>query len=229
MRLPNLHPWHVTYAEARHLQEELASQVRVVKLARLIRLVAGADVALHRKSHLFFATVVVLTYPDLDVVEQVTARQRSDFPYIPGLLSFREAPVLLKAFARLRHEPDAVIFDGQGLAHPRRLGLASHMGLWLGRPTVGCAKSRLIGEYDEPGRSKGEWTPLTDGGDQIGVVLRTRTDVKPVFVSPGHLIDFEGARRLVLECTSRYRLPEPTRLADIAVGEAKREASPPGP
>jgi deoxyribonuclease V len=223
MHVPELHSWDLSYAEARQLQQRMAPQVRLVPLPARIELVAGADMACSRPLELFFATVVVLTYPDLELIEEVTAQHRAAFPYIPGLLSFREGPALVKAFRTLRHVPHAVIFDGQGIAHPRRMGLASHMGLWLGVPTVGCAKSRLTGEHDQPGQSKGDGVPLTQDGEQIGVVLRTRTNVKPVFVSPGHLSDFDTSRRLVLDCCTRYRLPEPTRLADIAVGRAKRE------
>jgi deoxyribonuclease V len=186
-----------------------------------IRLIAGADMAFDKRRGLAFASVVVMSFPELAVVEQADAVVPLTFPYVPGLLSFREGPGLLAAFEKIASAPDAVIFDGQGIAHPRRLGLATHVGLWLGIPSVGCAKSRLCGEHEEPGRRKGDAVPLMDGGEQIGVVLRTRTDVKPVFVSPGHLADLESSARLVLECCPRYRLPEPTRLADAAVGRFK--------
>jgi deoxyribonuclease V len=142
---------------------------------------------------------------------------------VPGLLTFREGPGILEAFRRLRQTPDVVIFDGQGLAHPRRIGLASHMGLWLGIPTVGCAKGKLVGEHAEPGPTKGARVPLTDGAERIGTVIRTRHDVKPVFVSPGHLADFNTAEEIVLRCCTRYRLPEPTRQAHIAVGRFKAD------
>jgi deoxyribonuclease V len=183
--------------------------------------VAGADMAFDKANGLAFASVVVLGLPDLTTTDSADVVCPLDFPYVPGLLSFREAPGLLAAFAKLKSVPDAVIFDGQGIAHPRRLGLAAHVGLWLGIPSVGCAKSRLCGEFVEPGRTKGDSSPLTDGEEQIGVVLRTRTDVKPVFVSPGHRADFGGAAELVLRCCTRYRLPEPTRRADAAVARLK--------
>ncbi|MHC4481288.1 MAG: deoxyribonuclease V, partial [Planctomycetota bacterium] len=183
--------------------------------------VAGADVAFDRRSNSVFAAALLLSYPELEVVEQASARQTSPFPYVPGLLSFREGPAVLKAFAKLRRRPDVVIFDGQGYAHPRRLGLASHMGLWLRLPTVGCAKSRLTGEHKEPGKRKGSVTPLLDGAEQIGAVVRTRSGVKPVFVSPGHLADVASSLGLVLDCCRGLRLPEPTRQAHIAVGQAK--------
>lgn len=218
-----LHRWDVSYAEARRIQDELAGRVRLKPLPDRVRLVAGADVSYARASGTLFAAVVVLKFPELQVVEERTARAPGRFPYIPGLLSFREGPVVLEALRRLGSRPDVVIFDGQGIAHPRRLGLASHMGLWLGVPTVGCAKSRLIGEHREPPARKGAWTPLTEGADRIGSVVRTRTRVRALFVSPGHLCDHEGARRIVLQCCIRYRLPEPTRLAHIAVGRVKAD------
>lgn len=223
MLIRKLHKWDLKPAEARELQKDLAARVELAPLPGRPALVAGADMALSRQADLCFAAVVVLRLPDLEPVEEVTASDVLSFPYVPGLLSFREGPVLLKAFARLTHVPDVVIFDGQGLAHPRRLGLASHMGLWLGLPTVGCAKSRLIGEHVEPGSARGDSVPLRDAGEQIGSVLRTRTGVKPVFVSPGHRADFTTSERIVLDCCTKYRLPEPTRRAHIAVAQAKTE------
>ena len=221
MDFPTLHDWDVSTAEARAIQERLAPRVVLRPLPRGIRLVAGADVAVDKPSGRVYAAVVVLTFPGLSVVEEAAAARPADFPYVPGLLTFREGPAVLDAFRRLERRPDVVVFDGQGLAHPRRFGLACHVGLWLGLPAVGCAKSRLIGEHEEPGPGKGDWTPLTDGGQRIGTVLRTRDGVKPVFVSPGHLADFGSARRLVLDCCPRCRLPEPTRLAHTAVGRLK--------
>ena len=221
VKVPHLHDWDIDYGEARELQEELASRVRLCPLPEDVRVVAGADAAFSRKAGRCFAAVVVMEFPPGDVVERHTAVRPTPIPYIPGLLSFREGNVVLEAFREVEQEPDAVIFDGQGRAHPRRLGLASHMGLWLGVPTVGCAKSRLVGEYEQPGRQKGEHVPLTDEGERIGDVVRTRTDVKPVFVSPGHLSDVPSSRELVLRCCTKYKLPEPTRQAHIEVGKAK--------
>jgi len=217
-----LHRWNVSYAEARRIQNELAGRVRLAPLPEKIRLVAGTDMSLSKADGMFFAAAVVLSLPNLEMVEERTFRAPGVFPYVPGLLSFREGPVVLEALRRLSTRPDVVIFDGQGIAHPRRLGLASHMGLWLDLPSVGCAKSRLVGEHEEPPSQKGAWVPLTEEGLQIGSVLRTRAGVKPLFVSPGHLCDHEGARRIVLDCCSRYRMPEPTRLAHLAVGRARR-------
>lgn len=216
-----LHDWDVSYEEARRIQESLAGRVKLTALPREIPLIAGADMALDKRRVRFFAAVVVMTFPELQLVEQRTVQGRASFPYIPGLLSFREAPVVLRAIESLRARPEAVIFDGQGIAHPRRLGLAAHVGLWLNIPTIGAAKSRLLGQHAQPGQRKGDWTSLLDGGEQIGSVLRTRACVKPLYVSPGHLCDHEGARRIVLACCTRYRLPEPTRLAHIAAARAK--------
>jgi len=222
MEFPELHRWTVDYGEARRLQEELSSRVKLCPLPETIRFVAGADVAFAKELNRCFASVVLLSFPELETVEVCTASAATAFPYIPGLLSFREGEVALGAFRKLKQSPDVVIFDGQGRAHPRRMGLASHLGLWLQVPTVGCAKSRLVGEYETPGIERGQHTPLLHDGEKIGDVVRTRRLVKPVFVSPGHLADFDGARRIVLDCCTRYRLPEPTRLAHTAVAEAKR-------
>jgi len=217
-----VHEWEVPYAEALRLQRELARRVVLCPLPDEIRIVAGADMAFDRRAGVFFAAVVALRYPGMEPVEEVAARAAARFPYIPGMLSFREGPAVLAAMAKLRARPDVAMFDGQGIAHPRRLGLAAHLGLWLGIPSVGCAKSRLVGEHRVPGERKGSWTPLLDGDETLGSVLRTRSRVKPVYVSPGHLCDHEGARRIVLECCTRYRLPEPTRQAHLAVTRAKQ-------
>lgn len=218
-----LHRWDVVPAEAARIQRRLAARVVLQPLKQGARLVAGADLAFSRDEKLVVAAVVMLELPRLEVVEEAFTVEPLSFPYVPGLLSFREGPALLKAIAKLRRQPDAFIFDGQGIAHPRRLGLASHLGLWLRRPTVGCAKSRLCGDFSPPGPEKGACSSLRDGGQRLGSVLRTRAGVRPVFVSPGHLCDFRGAVELVLACCGRYRLPEPTRLADILAGAKKKE------
>jgi len=223
MKIRRIHDWDLDYGAARALQDELAGRLVREPLPGGVRLVAGADMAFSRRAGLFFAAVIVIDTQNMETVEVRHAVRESTFPYIPGLLSFREGPVVLDAFAQVENTPDAVIFDGQGIAHPRRLGLAAHVGLWLGVPTVGCAKSRLIGEHGEPGRRKGSRAELRDGDERIGVVLRTRTDVKPVFVSPGHRADIETSAELVLRCCTRYRLPEPTRRAHNEVGRLKRD------
>ncbi len=219
MKLNPLHAWDLPPDEAIALQNDLAG--RVVTGAPLdldaVELVAGVDVSV--KNDVSCAAVVVVTCPALEPVETATARQPTPFPYIPGLLSFREGPVLVEAFEKLQHVPDVFLFDGMGIMHPRRLGIAAHMGLWLERPTVGCGKSRLVGRCEEPGTEKGERSPLTHRGEQLGVVLRTRTNVRPVFISVGHLADLETCIALVLRCTPKYRLPEPIRMAHKAAGD----------
>ncbi|MDD5557419.1 MAG: endonuclease V [bacterium] len=205
------------------LQEELRGRIRVRPLAAAPRLVAGADASCGARGGLLFGAVVVFSADRMEPVEWAAAWGRVSFPYVPGLLSFREAPILLRAFRRLRRRPDLVIFDGHGIAHPRGLGLASHMGLLLGLPTAGCAKSRLVGTFLEPGRRAGSRSPLMLGRRRIGTVLRTRDGTRPVFVSPGHLTDHRSATRWVLRCCRGYRLPEPTRQAHILVGGIRRE------
>lgn len=186
------------------------------------RRIAGCDVSVEAAAGKVFAAVVVFRWPQLERLETVTAVGAADFPYVPGYLSFREGPVLDRAFRKLSERPDLVIFDGQGIAHPRRFGLASHLGVLWDVPSVGCAKTRLVGAGDEPAVEKGSWTPLRDGDEVIGSILRTRDGVKPVFVSPGHRIDLAGAREVVLRATTRYRLPEPTRSAHGEVNAARR-------
>jgi deoxyribonuclease V len=216
MHIHTLHQWDLTPKEAIALQNSLAGQVIYDRPLDLdaVRLVGGVDVSV--KNNLSQAAVVVLTFPELQVIETVLAQQPTPFPYVPGLLSFREGPVLVKAFSKLQHTPDVFIFDGMGRIHPRRLGIAAHMGLWLQVPTVGCGKTHLIGDYASPGEQKGDYSDLTHKGELLGVVLRTRTTVKPVYISPGHLIDLESALVLTLHCTPRYRLPEPIRAAHNA-------------
>jgi deoxyribonuclease V len=224
MYFPELHGWAVDYRQAVALQRTLAGRITLGnELPRPVRTVAGVDVSYEKHGHLFFAGIVVLSFPALAVIEEVSASGRVDFPYIPGLLSFRELPILLQAFRHLRTVPDAVLVDGQGIAHPRRLGIASHLGLWLDLPTVGCAKSRLCGEHPEPGTQRGDQVPLRHEGEEIGAVLTTRDRIKPLFISPGHKIDSATAAELVLACSRRYRLPEPTRLAHLLTNRMRRE------
>jgi deoxyribonuclease V len=216
-----LHRWDLTPVQTVALQRELASKVDVTLSLGRLRTVAGCDISYNKRSPDLYAAVVVFRLPELDVVEQVVAKEWVTFPYVPGLLSFREIPPLLAAFAKLETTPDVVMLDGQGIAHPRRVGLASHLGLWLNRPTVGCAKSRLIGMFDEPGPEAGDAAPLTDRDERIGTVLRTRARAKPVFVSPGHRIDMAGSVEVVRRTLSGYRMPVPTRLAHIAANAAR--------
>lgn len=219
MQFSTLHSWNVTPGEAIAIQKDLASQLVYDRPLDIdaVRLVAGVDVSV--KENVSNAAVVVMTFPELKGIETVTATQPTPFPYIPGLLSFREGPVLVTAFEQLQHEPDVFIFDGQGRAHPRRLGIAAHMGLWLQRPTIGCAKSLLSGRYVEPPPTRGNHVDLVDRGEVIGAILRTRDTTKPVFISPGHLVDLPSSVDFVMRCTTKYRLPAPIRAAHNAAGE----------
>jgi len=223
MKMRNLHSFDVDYKEAVRIQRQLAEQISLSPFSAKYRYVAGADVAYSKKDNALFAAVVVLEYPSAEEVLSRTEKGEATFPYIPGLLSFREAPLLLQIFEELPITPDVVIFDGQGLAHPRGFGLACHVGLFLDVPSIGCAKSRLVGEHEEPGPIKGSTTPLTYKEKVVGAVVRTRDKVKPVFVSPGHKVDIKSAVRIVLETCRGYRLPEPTRIAHLLSQKAKRE------
>jgi len=205
------------------LQYRLAGRVITQGDLNKPGLIAGADVSVNRSGGIGWAAVVVLNYPGLDIMDLIVVEGEVTFPYIPGLLSFRELPLITSAFDRLSIKPDLVIMDGQGIAHPRRLGAASHLGLVIGIPVIGCAKSCLCGKYREPGTIKGAVEPLTDRGETIGTVLRTRDGVRPVFVSPGHLIGIDSASKWVLNTCRGYRLPEPVRQAHLAAGRHKIE------
>ena len=214
MRARRPHRWDLTPREAIALQERLRG--RIVREDRIgeVRRVAGVDVGFEEDGRFARAAVAVLAYPELTLVERALARVPARFPYVPGLLSFREAPAVLAAFERLRSAPDLVLYDGQGIAHPRRFGIASHLGLLLDRPTIGVAKTRLIGEHRAPPDRRGAWVPLVDAGEVIGAVLRSRAGVKPLYVSIGHRVSLETAVRWVMACVTKYRLPETTRWAD---------------
>ena len=216
------HSWNVAPAEARAIQQQLRSKVRQQNSAALRRLryVAGIDISV--KANWATAAVVVLGFPDLELVEVVTSRQEVRFPYVPGLLSFRECPAILAAAAKLSVEPQLLLLDGQGIAHPRRFGLAAHLGVLFEIASIGCAKTRLLGEHDEPHELAGSYTDLWDGNERIGGVLRTRTGVKPLYISVGHRVELPTALDLVLQCCVKYRLPEPTRLAHQAAGGTLR-------
>src|SRR5215208_518453 len=217
-----LHEWSLTPREAVELQKKLRERVRIEPLKRKVETVAGADISFNKFEPTIYTGIVVLRLPALEVVEEVGIVSETKFPYVPGLLSFRESPSVLEAWAKLKTEPDAVMFDGQGLAHPRRVGIASHVGLIINRPTLGCAKSVLVGKYEEPAEERGQWTELVDKNEVVGAALRTKAKVQPIFVSPGHLIDLEGALRLTLECDGGYRQPEPTRRAHLLVNALRR-------
>jgi deoxyribonuclease V len=222
MKIHPLHAWNVSVAEATKLQRELAAQVNVRPAVKHCNLIAGADISYNRFSPTMYAAVVVLRMDDMSIVEVRGAVSETTFPYQPGYLSFREAPALLQAFARVESEPDAIMFDGQGIAHPRRLGLASHVGLWLQKPSLGCAKSRLIGQFATLPRQAGSTVPLMKGDEQLGMVVRTKNGVQPAYVSPGHLINIASAVDVVLRSCRGYRIPEPTRQAHLHVNALRR-------
>jgi deoxyribonuclease V len=214
MRLAIEHPWNLTPGEAIALQRGLAARVETGdRLPDEIQTVAGVDVGFEEGGRITRAAVAVLGFPDLEPLRACIARRPTEFPYVPGLLSFRELPALLEALRQLPELPDVILCDGQGRAHPRRFGIACHLGVLLDHPTLGVAKTRLIGSHAEPGPEKGDWAPLLDGGEVIGAVLRTRPGVKPLYISGGHRVSLETAIALTLACTRRYRLPETTRAA----------------
>lgn len=216
------HRWPRTPCAAVALQHTLRSRVRTAGGPRRVRLVAGADLAYDPRLDVLYGAILVYRYPGLELVEARLVTRPIGFPYVPGLLSFRELPAILAAWRRLRCRPQLVLCDGQGIAHPRGVGLASHLGLLLGVPTIGCAKSRLVGEHGTVGPRRGDHAALRFGGRTVGAVLRTREGVRPVFVSPGHLIGLRAAVRFVLGCCRGFRIPEPIRRADHFVAEARR-------
>lgn len=214
MRLKHRHRWDVTPAEARSIQERLRDAVVREDGLGQIETVAGVDVGFEDGGRVTRAAVVVLAFPSLQPIDAALARRPTAFPYVPGLLSFREIPAVLDALTRLKTSPDLLLCDGQGIAHPRRLGVASHLGVLTDLPSIGVAKSRLIGTHGDVPNERGAWIPLEDQDEVIGAVLRTRVGVKPIFISIGHRVSLETAIEYVMRCTPRYRLPETTRLAD---------------
>ena len=245
MQYKKLHDWNLTPTEAVELQKELRDQVRIAPLKREVNLVAGCDISFNKFSDIVYAGIVVLRLPELEVVDSATVITKTRFPYIPGLLSFRETPALLEAWERLKTEPDVVMLDGQGLAHPRRFGIACHFGLLVGLPTLGCAKTVLRGKYDEPDEKAGSYSLMTDKGETVGAAVRTKDRVAPVYISVGNRIDLPGAIKLALRCVkgyqaddegetlfdiksaskSKYRIPEPNRQAHLFVNELRRRES----
>lgn len=239
MRIKYLHTWNFSAKEAVNLQKKLAANVKFTPLKKPPKLIAGLDCAFTKDNKRIIAAVVVIKLPDFELIEQKTAVRKLTFPYVPGLLSFREAPACIAAAAKLKNTPDLFLVDGQGIAHPRRLGLAAHLGLFLDKPTVGCAKSRLVGSYKPPPPQKAAYTLLEDKlstsrispavqqtTDQqaIGAVVRTRTNVKPVFVSVGNRCLLQDAINITLACATKYRLPEPVRLAHQLVSRLRLQA-----
>ena len=214
--------WNLTPRQAARLQERLRERAELEDRLGPVRTVAGADLAFDPATQIAFAGVIVYRFPEMIEVERTMARGRLRFPYVPGLLSFREIPMLLAAFARLQSEPDVILVDGHGLAHPRRFGIACHLGVILDRPTIGCAKSRLVGEHREPPARAGSTAPLYWEGLKVGEVLRTREGVKPIYVTQGHRVSLPTALEIVRQCLDGYRIPKPTREADHYVRELRR-------
>ncbi len=239
MQVRDLHRWNVSFPKARNCQSALAARVRFIPLKKQPKLIAGLDCAFTKDGKKIIAAVVVLKAPDFTPVETASALRKLTFPYVPGLLSFREAPACIAAVKKLKTTPDVFIIDGQGIAHPRRLGLAAHLGLFFDKPTFGCAKSRLTGFFEEPSSEKGAYSFLRDkentklkasdgrratSDEVIGAVVRTRNNVKPVFVSVGNKCLLKDAIKITLRCATKYRLPEPTRLAHQLVGKLRLKA-----
>jgi deoxyribonuclease V len=223
MKAKALHPWQVTTHEAIAIQKRLRAQVITENTVGEVRYIAGADISTSKDSPKAYVGVVVLSYPALEIVEERGLEDEVPFPYVPGLLAFREGPALIKAFEQLTTEPDVIVFDGQGLAHPRGMGIATHMGLMFDKPSIGCAKSLLFGRYQEPDLEKGAWAELRDPqGHIIGAVVRSKPKTTPIFVSIGHRMDLPTAIRLLIECTRGVRIPEPTRLAHNFVTQLSR-------
>jgi deoxyribonuclease V len=214
MHIPSIKYWPTTAEEAVAMQQELRNQV-ITTSDRLgsVKLVAGVDVGFENGGEVTRAAVAILRFPELTLVDQAIAKIPTSFPYIPGLLSFREIPALLLALEKITVAPDLILCDGQGIAHPRRLGIASHLGLLIDIPTIGVGKSLLVGRYEMPSEERGSWSPLIHYKETIGAVLRTRKGFNPLFISPGHLVSLETSIEYVMKCTTKYRLPETTRMA----------------
>jgi len=220
--MKRLHSWNLSCSEAIALQKRLASEVQFTPIKKPPKLIAGLDCAISKDGRRIIAAVVVLQIKTgWEVIETASAVEKADFPYIPGLLSFREGPVCIAAVEKLKSKPDVFLIDGQGIAHPRRLGLASHLGLFFDKPTIGCAKSRLTGTYKEPALQKGKYSLLKDKDEVVGAIVRTRTNVKPIFVSVGNRCLLEDAIKVTLKCTGKYRIPEPTRFAHNTVSKLR--------
>lgn len=217
-----LHAWDLQPTEAVKLQKELKSQIRLQPLSQPPRLIAGADLSFDKGSDTVYAGIVVLDLANLQIVEERGLQATAPFPYVPGLLSFRESPAILQVWELLENKPDILVLDGQGTAHPRGFGVACHLGLWLDIPTIGCAKTLLCGKFEMPAEERGASSPLIYKEETIGAALRTKTRVSPVYASPGHLIDLPGALDMLLLCDGGYRIPEPTRRAHLFVNRLRR-------
>jgi deoxyribonuclease V len=217
--MDDLKDWPRTIEQARVVQDQLRDRVILDDRLGEVRWVGGADLGFEEQGTIARAAVVVLSFPELERVEYAIARMPTPFPYVPGFLSFREVPAILQAFRQLQQKPDVILCDGQGYAHPRRFGLACHLGVLLDLPTIGAAKSRLLGEHDPLGAAKGDWQPTIDRAETVGAVVRSRHNCRPLYVSSGHRVSLPTAIDLVLRCTTRYRLPETTRWADAIASQ----------
>lgn len=225
MQIPSLHPWNLDYESARRFQRELSARLDLKPRPLEPSIIAGCDVSNELGSSRFFAAVVLLSFPDFTILEEVTAERIVNFPYIPGLLSFREMPALLEAWRKIQRKTDLIFCDGSGTIHPRRFGLACHLGLWLNISTIGCAKNLLCGKYNEVAAQKGDWENVYLEGEAVGAALRTRTNTKTMFISPGNLISLEQAVDFTLKVSPKYRIPEPIRAAHNSANNARRSAN----
>jgi deoxyribonuclease V len=212
--------WPSNVKDAREVQNTLRKKVKIIPLEKLPRYIASIDASF--VDNMIVAVACLFKYPELEHVEDAVSIKKIEFPYVPGYLTFREGPAVIKAVSRLKIKPELLLFDGQGIAHPAGMGIASHIGALLDIPSIGCAKSLLVGRYKEPGKKKGEFSKLIYNGETVGAVLRTKDNVKPMFVSPGHRTDVETSINLVLNCTGRYRIPEPLRYADITANKIRK-------
>lgn len=216
---------HLSAPEAIAYQRELRKKVRITPLDRPVESIGGADISFNKYSETVYAGIIVLSYPGLKEICKTTLISRTSFPYIPGLLAFREVPALQEAWNQLEVKPGVLVLDGQGIAHPRRVGIATHFGLLTGIPAIGCAKSNLTGRFEEPANTPFAESEVRDKGELIGIALRTKKNCKPVFISPGHRIDFPQSLEIIKTCTGKYRIPEPTRRAHLLVNEVRRRYS----
>ena len=217
-----LHEWNLSPTQAVALQKELREKVQLAPIdISKVKTVAGADISFNKFSETIYAGIVVLDFSTLEILETSGVTTTTKFPYIPGLLSFREIPALLEAWEKLKITPDVLVCDGHGIAHPRRMGIAAHAGVLLNIPTLGCGKSVLVGKFDEPEITRGSWSPMTHKDEIIGAALRTKNKVSPVYASPGNLCDLESAREILLRCDGGYRIPEPTRQAHLFVNQLR--------
>lgn len=219
---------YISTREAKRKQEELRGKINITPLKKPVETVAGSDISYDKGSNKVYAGIVVFSYPELEVRARAAVATEVDFPYIPGLLAYRELPPLQEAWKRLKEVPDVLIMDGHGLAHPRRMGIATHFGIITDQPAIGCAKNNLTGNYEEPDSEKGSFNYIEEDGERIGMVLRSRTNVNPIFISPGHKVSFKDTREIVMQCLTKYKLPETTRKAHDLVNRLRRGEVEPG-